>query len=196
MSAGEQSGTWRKIAPFYNNKPARADIFTAWLDHGVKPEDAGYAYAVLPNYSKDDMVRFADHPLIQLIQNDERAQVIQSVDENFIAGAFYEPTVIKLAGGQKIHVQTPGLLVLEQKGDSLKITVADPTQKETVFKIQMDGQLSGNGAIYHAENQYTNLAIQLPAAPDQLGDSTSKSYSLFEPHCKCTSNFNTQRKTF
>jgi len=58
LSNRRASGSWYKINR-QNNTPkneVNADVFTLWLDHGSKPDDADYQYIVVPSISKNEVI--------------------------------------------------------------------------------------------------------------------------------------------
>ncbi|GAA4802155.1 polysaccharide lyase 8 family protein [Olivibacter ginsenosidimutans] len=175
ISAEEHNGSWRSIAPFYTDTPVRAQVLTAWIDHGVKPRQQSYAYMVVPNVTPNEMATFASKPTVHLLQNDSCAQVIQSDKAQAVAGVFYQTATVT-QGTRKLIVETPGLFLLKQDEQDLQITVCDPTQQLTVFKLRIEGKLTGEGAVFNPESHTTDIVIPLPLKPGEKGKSVSRQY--------------------
>ena len=66
------------------------------------------------------------------------------------------------SGKEYIRSKTPGLLQLERSGNTLSVTVTDPTQKQTEFVFALSGKYSGKYCEYNASTNETTLAILLP----------------------------------
>lgn len=81
-----KEGTWANCAlnTEYENVIKEADIFTLYISHGIKPNNASYAYAVMPesNYDGTDFFR--------IIRNDSDCQCVVSTNDDLIYVIFYD----------------------------------------------------------------------------------------------------------
>ena len=84
------------------------------LSHGVNPENAGYAYMLLPSASEDEVACYAADPKVEILRNDANCQAVKYADGTVIA-TFWEPA--EVCG---IVASTPCMAIVE--GD--KITLA------------------------------------------------------------------------
>ncbi len=73
-----KEGGWSRINTFIPNQ-ASSKICTFYINHGVQPENASYAYAVIPsisqNVAKEQIKEVVDQ--ITVLRNDDRVQAIQ-----------------------------------------------------------------------------------------------------------------------
>ena len=97
------------------------------LSHGVNPENAGYAYMLLPSASEDEVACYAADPKVEILRNDADCQAVKYADGTVIA-TFWEPA--EVCG---IVASTPCMAIVE--GD--KITLSDPTQKQYEVSVKI-----------------------------------------------------------
>ncbi len=64
-AAQSQTGTWDSIGTATGS--VTQNVFSAWVDHGTTPQNAGYAYAVLPGVNSTSLGNYlASSPLTVL----------------------------------------------------------------------------------------------------------------------------------
>jgi chondroitin AC lyase len=56
----EQEGNWKKVYISGSDQPIKGDVFNLWIDHGNKPQNGSYAYAVFPK-QRLDSIKFTLH---------------------------------------------------------------------------------------------------------------------------------------
>ena len=114
---GKQTGSYKRIAdvPDHPRGEIEKDIFTILINHGKKPENAGYEYIVFPNGECENA---------EVISNNE----IQAVFcDNILCIAFFKAGTLEF-DGKKITADRECLVMV--KGD--KVLVDDKTAKVTV----------------------------------------------------------------
>ena len=113
----------------YVHEPAGGQSFIKInLLHGVNPENASYAYAILPGADNEKMEQFANKPDFAIIKNIPELQAISYPKLEMKAFVFHAPTD---HGG--IEAKTPCIVV--QQAD--KITICDPTQEQDEVVIRV-----------------------------------------------------------
>jgi chondroitin AC lyase len=166
-----QQGNWKLIADFYKDIPDSGKLFNLYIEHGKKPQDASYAYCVLPDVAKKQLVDFAKHPSITVLSNTSSCQAVTDKQETVCQAVFYAPNNISF-GGMKVSSLNAGLVMTEkQLNGKWKITVADPTQKLNEYLLTLSGKFSGVGASYDAGKNQTGIIVPLPT--DGLKGSSS-----------------------
>jgi len=164
------TGNWRQIThqAWATEEPVQKDLFCLWLDHGVKPTNASYAYTVIPNadtktaeaYSKKPVVGFINTPEVQMA-NHSRLNLVQVV--------FYKAWSIAINKEVRLSVDNACIVMIETKGpfNFKKITVADPTHKLSTLQVsigQIPFQGSGSNwkAVWDATKKASVITIDLP----------------------------------
>lgn len=129
----EREGKWNTVMNLYPDSfSEKMKINNIWIDHGISPEDAKYAYILLPNTDKDKTKNF-DLRKIDIIQNDDKEQIVKYKDYWFIASQ--EAIDLKLSEKVNLKSNTGGLFMISENGE---VYYSDPTQQQEGIKISLN----------------------------------------------------------
>ena len=116
----ENSLTLRKI----ETKPC---FFEAIWQHGISPQKADYAYAVIFDEDGENISRFAENPPVQIIRNDEFIQAVKDLSDDSSYYVFWQ------AGEcEDLYVSKPLIAAVKNN----KLYFYDPTQKIDVVEVR------------------------------------------------------------
>lgn len=124
----EVEGNWLACFPTRSDRPAAGKVFNMWIDHGVSPENASYAYKVFPNVGKEGSALTST-----VLENTTKLQAVE-VDGGLQA-VFYEAGKVALENGEKISVDGACLLSLSNG----RLTVADPAHELQSLGVEVNG---------------------------------------------------------
>ena len=110
-------------------------LFQLWIDHGVRPNQRTYEYAVLPDVHEKDEV--GKHFPV-LLENKARLQSFWCEGEGRLSLVFWEAGKTSFPGGERLEVDRPCLLLLERSDDGWRGSLSDPSQKEDVVGVRFD----------------------------------------------------------
>ncbi|MCU7552705.1 polysaccharide lyase beta-sandwich domain-containing protein [Chitinophagaceae bacterium LB-8] len=176
-----QKGNWALIADFYKDIPDSGRVFNLFIEHGHKPENASYAYCILPGIAKKQLTDFVQQPAIKVLSNTTQCQAVTDNTESICQAVFYAPDSVSF-GTLEIHSLNGGLMMMERTGNGkLKITVEDPVQKLDDYVLELSGMYSGQGATYDANRNKTRIIIPLPRKEGFEGSSVSIEISSKTP---------------
>src|SRR5690606_6999616 len=82
-----RSGNWNEVGT--SNAAAAASYLTMYYDHGANPEDASYAYAVLPNKSAAEMAAYSASPKIEVLANTGDVQSVKQTELGMTGANFW-----------------------------------------------------------------------------------------------------------
>ena len=116
----------------YDNRKDTARVFKLWFDHGVKPRDKSYAYAVIPGAGS---TKAAD--LFKVLSNTKDLQAVESKDGKIAMFNFYVPGTAKWTRGE-IEVNQPCALMVNDG----KAYVSDPSRKLDRIYVTINGKRS------------------------------------------------------
>ncbi|MEV0053360.1 polysaccharide lyase 8 family protein [Saccharopolyspora shandongensis] len=102
------------------------------VEHGARPTDASYAYAVLPGASVADTV--AARSRWQVRANDPVVQAIRSRRENLLMANFHAAGAV-----DGVAVSGPASLVVGSHRGRRRLAIADPTQRQEVIQVSLPG---------------------------------------------------------
>ena len=121
------------------------DTFTLWIDHGVAPENAGYAYIVLPDATQTQVEAYSESNPIVIVANTAQVQAVRHETLKQTQINFYEAGTLEYAPGKTVSVDGACSLIIDESGNVPVITEAvSNLQPETVRTVQLtiDGQTS------------------------------------------------------
>ncbi len=111
-------------------KPTRGAFASAWFDHGVKPIDEGYIYAILPAASPEQMRAFDEamastSPRFRILRQDSALHAVRLANPDRLGFVIYEPgnwddLPLLLA------TETACLLWVRRESDGIVVWTANP----------------------------------------------------------------------
>ena len=167
VDTGFRSGTWTGIeerSP--RTETVTEEVFSLRIDHGSRPEDAAYAYAVLPGIDLDRFAELeADMP-VRVLSSSASLQAVSWAENQMVQAAFYEPGALNVRENLSLHVDAPCLLMIRFDEDVCTLSVADPTQELDQVHLLLDGNFAGEGCVYRQAEAKTAIDIDLPQGGD------------------------------
>ena len=97
----------------------------AYLDHGSAPQGASYHYAVLVQRSPDRVSAFANAPEYDVWQRDGQAHIVHHRGMKTTGYALFD-TDARPMDGPVMSVSLPSLVMVQEEGNGLLVSVADP----------------------------------------------------------------------
>jgi len=124
LTTKEQKGSWHKINRSRSEAGQKGKVFKLWLNHGIKPVNARYAYIVHPGTERLDEKALSD---IQILENSEKIQAVRHRGSDILQVVFYESGTFR-NGDTVVRSDQPILLQLYGKEGKYELSVADPRQ--------------------------------------------------------------------
>jgi len=164
------TGTWRRInhQSWATDAEVALDTFTLWVDHGVRPVGAEYAYLVIPGVAADSV---ADHPFrkqVEILANTPHLQAVRHRGEGLVQVVFHAPGSIEILPGVALTSDQACLVMVHTVGASVShLTVADPGRELTTAQFQLAERAAARPAGPAAadgptEARTTRLRVDLP----------------------------------
>lgn len=160
VNIATQSGTWYDVHHRESARPVERDVFNLWIDHGVKPDAAQYAYVVYPDISVDAMAGLCATPPMHIVGQSDALLAIARRDGRLLQAAFFEAGQVSWGDGRTLAVDQPSLVMLDETTISPYLHVCDPTQKRRTLRVRLSGHF--NGTIYDATAQQREIVVPLP----------------------------------
>lgn len=164
-----ETGNWRQVnhQAWATEEPVQKEVFTLWLDHGTKPQNAGYAYIVVPNTNAASLERYTQTPAVTVLANTPKLQAVQSKNLQISQVVFYEPGSIQLDKNTTLTAESPCMVMVQMNGSGIaKIAVSDPSRKRTSLQLSVNTRLEANGdhwqSRWNNENKASVIRVDLP----------------------------------
>lgn len=177
-----RAGTWRDInrqssAP---RAEVRAPVFALWIDHGVRPRAADYAYTIVPGTTVEELERGHAMQPVRILANTADLQAVGHAGLRLIQAAFHSPGTLPLLHGRSLTAQQAGLLMWRAVGDAAwELTVSDPTRRLSSLLISMPEAIRVTDGparvVWNAPERASEITIELPRG-DHAGRSVTIRY--------------------
>jgi len=115
-----QTGSWYDINNQYEKDTLSRDIFNLWIDHGINPNNAHYAYIVAPGVTKADLPLYTQRHGIQILKNTPQIQAVHHANQRITQAVFYAPGELAVTREITLTVNEPCTLIL--RDDSLSVS--------------------------------------------------------------------------
>ncbi|MEO9146439.1 MAG: polysaccharide lyase family 8 super-sandwich domain-containing protein [Ginsengibacter sp.] len=135
----EQEGNWKKVYTGGNDKLVKGSIFNLWIDHGNYPNNASYAYAILPNLSLDSLKFYSQHSPVKIVQNDTLIQAVEYPGQGMAQIVFYKKGGIKIKDLGFVETDKACLLMIRKESNNLTLSISTPPEHGKVLKLNYDG---------------------------------------------------------
>ncbi len=155
LRGGSQSGSWRSIRTVGSAEKVELDVFSVWFDHGTKPENADYAYVLVPEVEAAEMPAYLKNSGVEILSNTATLQAVRHKGLKLIGAAFYEPGRLEIPGGSTIAADQSCIVLVRELADgklSVALSKPDATgSRPKPVMLTIGGQ---------------HVALDLPAAED------------------------------
>lgn len=141
LQAREQSGNLQRIFGLGADTVYRADVFSLWFDHGVKPKDASYAYIVTPIDLPGQIEAYAAELPLHILTNTREIQAVFHEELDLTGIAFHVPGKLSIEENFTVEADRPCLLLINRKNKTL--TISDPTTKLQEITIKLSDTQEG-----------------------------------------------------
>jgi chondroitin AC lyase len=169
------TGTWRSIThqARATDEMVQKDVFSLWIDHGIKPTSASYEYIVVPGISAKALEGFNKKNNIAILANSAQIQAVSNKELNICQVVFYDAGSIKLANDIVLTASSPCIIMVKLKGKTIdEISASDPTGKLSSLSLLVNIPLIASGSNWklewNKEQKESVLTIDLPKA-EQAG---------------------------
>ncbi|NII26937.1 hypothetical protein HB364_17740 [Pseudoflavitalea sp. X16] len=141
INNGEATGNWRQInhQAWATTTTVRENVFTLWLDHGVQPKNAGYAWIVVPGIDIVSAAAYSRKLPVKILANTADLQVVQHTGLERTGIVFYKAGTIRINDRLTLATTQPCIVMIKAKGATVSaIAVTDPTQKLNSLQLKVN----------------------------------------------------------
>ena len=129
LLAGERAENWKTLGAY--DKEETGGVFDLWLDHGVAPRNATYAYIVRPGAPADFSA--AD---IAILSNTPALQAVWQNEMNALGAVFYQPGEV-IGPTFRARVDQPCLLLARARGEGIEVSLSNPNNEELKVNLEV-----------------------------------------------------------
>jgi len=173
---GPQRGSWWEINHEYSKDTVARDVFTAWLDHGTRPQNAAYAYLVVPGIAADNLATYVGRSPVKVLRNTPGLQAVWHETLRIAGVAFYEPSQVGIRADLTVGVDTPCLVLLRELPEKLTISVSNPRNEQATIHVEVSRPLKGDGVETPDGPASSRVTFELPGGME-AGKSMTRAYA-------------------
>ena len=141
LSNISQSGSWSTIG-IGSATPMISNVFTLWLEHGIRPKSSSYQYIILPRVNLSGVAAYASNIPVQVISNTTSLQAVRQTVSNVTQMAFYTIGSVAIPNFT-IEVDQPCLLMTKISNDTMFISASNPVWSTMTLNVKVsDNQTS------------------------------------------------------
>ncbi|MFD2037172.1 polysaccharide lyase family 8 super-sandwich domain-containing protein [Belliella marina] len=172
ISNQTQTGSWSSINQTQSSASVNEEVFKLWIDHGINPNQAKYAYIVVPGLESPSQMGNYDAQNINILSNTDSIQAVQHLGLNITQVVFHKAGVLEF-GGFAVKSNHPCILLLKSiSPEAVQIVASDPTQTlQSGLRI---------GFKFPGTTSFRMSEIALPTG-DNAGSCTSTAIDLNSP---------------
>ncbi|MFW6107840.1 MAG: polysaccharide lyase 8 family protein [bacterium] len=166
----EQTGSWYRLRRASARTKVTRDVFSVWLEHGVRPVGARsrYLYFVVPGAKPERVKAFAAEPPVTVLRNTPDVQAVRHPKLGLTLAAFYKPGSLEVRRGLTVEPDRPCLLLVRERADTLRVAVAQPGGRDKTLTVTTSRRLTGEGCT--PTKHATLVSFRLPRG-DHAGES-------------------------
>lgn len=170
LSNTTATGKWEEITHqtwAFKEPVVKKEVFSLWMDHGTKPQNASYEYVVLPGINATSLETYLRNSPVAILSNTSEIQAVLHKDLDLTEIVFYKPGSLKINDGLELTAKSPCIIMLKISGNHIsEISVSDPTQKLKSLQFSMNTSIEGKGDHWQIqpdkEKKNSLITIDLP----------------------------------
>ncbi|TFW16805.1 polysaccharide lyase family 8 super-sandwich domain-containing protein [Duganella callida] len=128
-----RSGAWSDINTGGSTASVSNNYLSLALQHGANPTAGVYSYVLLPNRSAAQTAAYAAAPTVSVLERSTSASAAADSALGLTGAVFWNDAskTVSQAGQPLLTSDRKAVMVMQQNGTDLQISVADPTQANT-----------------------------------------------------------------
>jgi hyaluronate lyase len=111
------------------------NFFTLGLEHGTNPQNAKYAYVILPNFDEEKTEQYSKSPGVNILSNTEDVHAVEHVKLGLKGFNFFGD---KKRTVSNVTSYNPASILVKKDGDIVTIAVSDPTFSLDKMKLEVE----------------------------------------------------------
>lgn len=131
--AAVRKGVWHDFNVSQSTDTVTENIFTLWVDHGLAPQNASYAYVIAPGGQKESLKAVR---LYRVLANTPAMQAVREGAKGPLGIIFYQAGTFE-AENLSVQTDSPCVLWLKPGKKTWQVSVADPSRTLTGLRLQL-----------------------------------------------------------
>lgn len=129
-----RQGSWNSVEPVPGFVKEN-DFLTVWFDHGRCPQNARYAYILLPGASAKQTAAYEKEPDVKILACSDAVHAVRNEKTGLTGLHFWQETGGSCAG---VAANAQASVMLKQLPGELRLAVSDPTKEDHTIELKLD----------------------------------------------------------
>lgn len=153
----EQKGTWKHVNSSQSGDTVRGKVFKLWIDHGINPQNAGYAYVIVPGIASNQFAQQSPFSDLKILSNTAALQAISSAKLNMLQIVFYQAGFLQ-SSDITVRVDKPCVVLIEKMTTAKpELYITDPSQKLKKVTVSLNRK---NAEYRLPEGEYAGSTVK------------------------------------
>jgi len=143
------------------------DVFKLWIDHGARVNGGTYQYIVMPAVSREQLIAANQRPAVTILSNTPEIQAVWHNTLNMLQIVCYKNGTLQLPEGNRLIMDSPGILMAKVGEGSVELSVADPSRKLGKMHFSVNFRIERQGpnftAVWNEAKRVSDISIDLPS---------------------------------
>jgi hyaluronate lyase len=155
------------------NTMVTENYFTLEMNHGVNPQNAKYAYVILPNFTAEQTEDYAKNPAIKILANTEDVQAVENTKLRIEGFNFFTDKITKVSN---VTSYNKASILVKRDGNTVTVAVSDPTLSLNEMNLSLD--IPNLTLISESEGVKTSLSKKKASIHIDSTHSNGKSFEI------------------
>ncbi len=107
-----------------------------YLSHGAAPENAGYAYVILPETTQAAVSAYAQNPQVEILERTDKMHALRDKQSGTVYASVFENGTL-----DGIEIQSPSTVMLQQDGFVHTVYISDPTMLQDTISLKLEAPI-------------------------------------------------------
>lgn len=160
IETGTRGGSWHDFNTSQPDGIVSGEVFTAYFNHGIKPQGDKYAYTVVPGINDADAAfRYSEANATSILSNTPQIQAVRSNTDRLTGIVFYQAGKLD-SDSFTVSVDSPCVIMVHDNGT---FHLADPSQSQRPVNVELHMKNTGATPV--------NVTVDLSNSGIHAGDS-------------------------
>ena len=117
LKTANQTGRWSKINFNQSGEEVSKPVFNLSIPHGSKPQQASYAYFIVPGIASPAMLKAYDTQTVEILSNTATLQAVHHKKLDIVEAIFYQPGTLTI-GTTTLRADKPCIMLAKKVSTS------------------------------------------------------------------------------
>lgn len=146
----------------YKDTTEKKNVFEIGIHHGVKPENASYAYTTVFGADEKKMDGIVKNDTVKVLRNDDKVQAVYDSKNKITEAIVWKMDTIEIPSGLTVTANKKcALIIKELENGAIEITASNPTNEPKDLQLVVNKNLKTDGTNVVEDENGTRIKFRL-----------------------------------